>query len=562
MTIEVIKQQIDKFLASDTSEVMVIKGAWGVGKTYTWKKFLQTANAESRIALDRYSYISLFGINSLDQFKYSIFENVVNKKLIGTEANIETFKENAASLSNALGRKSLSFFKGIPIIKNFVSAIDSLSFLSINRTLICIDDLERKGTNLSIKDVLGLISQLKEQKNCKVALLLNDNEEGLDDYKKYREKVVDIELHFAPTASECALIAFDSKGYAYETLIELTNKLDIKNIRILKKIERLINIAQPYLANYEKEVVNQFIHSITLFSWCYYCGGKNIPTIDFVTNLGYSSFGIGGNKQASEEHKNWKTILDNAGYTFTDELDLVIADAVKTGYFNKDNVAKEAKKKNTQILAGKSQESFTKAWSLYHNSFADNQDEVVNAIYESFKRNVKNIAPNNLNGTVMLFRDLGYPEKASEILDFYIDNRKNENELFNLQENNFFGDIKDEEVVTKFNKAYSTAVTNESAKQVLARISGQNGWNQKDEVILANTSANEYYELFKLEKSENITHYVNTCLKFGQYQDASEQQLQISDRAKEALIRIARESVINRRRVLKYGVDIKISQET
>ena len=66
--------------------------------------------------------------------------------------------------------------------------MDSLAFLSLNESLVCIDDLERRGSDLSMRDVLGLVSRLVEQKQCKVVLLLNDKEKGLDDYEKYREK--------------------------------------------------------------------------------------------------------------------------------------------------------------------------------------------------------------------------------------------------------------------------------------------------------------------------------------------------------------------------------------
>ena len=76
MSVKVIKDQIFQFLSSDEPEVMAIKGEWGVGKTFSWKKFLKDASSEDKISLDRYSYVSLFGINSLEAFKYSIFENV------------------------------------------------------------------------------------------------------------------------------------------------------------------------------------------------------------------------------------------------------------------------------------------------------------------------------------------------------------------------------------------------------------------------------------------------------------------------------------------------------
>lgn len=235
MSIEIVKKQIQDFLSSSKPEVLAIKGAWGVGKTYSWNKFLLKAKEEDRISLNRYSYVSLFGVNSLDAFKYTIFEHVITKDMIGTDANIDTFKKNTTGLLEVLGRKSLGWFRGASLLKGFTPAIESLSFLSLNNSLICIDDLERRGSNLSIKDALGLVSQLKEQKKCKVVLLLNDKEEGLEDYTKYREKVIDIELTFEPTAFESSEIAFESISENLEKLSELSQKLNITNIRILKK---------------------------------------------------------------------------------------------------------------------------------------------------------------------------------------------------------------------------------------------------------------------------------------------------------------------------------------
>ena len=555
MSIKEIKTQIDKFLESDTPEVIAIKGVWGVGKTYSWNKFLKEAKGREQIKLEKYSYVSLFGINSLEAFKTAIFENTVSKKLIDQNASIDTFAANASGLIEKMGRKSaFSIFKGLPILQNFTSSIESLAFLSLNETLICIDDLERKGASLEIKDVLGLVSLLKEQKKCKILLLLNDDEEGLGDYIKYREKVIDTELKFAPTATECASIAYDGDGYVYDTLRELTKKLDIKNIRVLKKIERLIKLSLPYIEDYEQEIRHQFIHSLTLFSFCYYSESVGAPTLNFVTNLGYTFWGIGDDKDESDECKRWKTILGEYGYQHTDELDLVLAEAVRTGYFVEDALKQAATKKNDQIIASKSEGSFSDAWLSYHDSFANNKDEVIKTLYESFKINAKNITPLNLNGTVTLFRELGETEKASELIDFYITSRKEEKHLFNMEENNFFGDIRDTEIIEKFQAIYSTSVTIESAEQVLERIADQNGWNPKDEVILANTTADEYYTLFKSKTGRKLPSYIHKCLQFGQFSSSSEQQMQIANRAKEALLKIANESEINRLRVKKHGV--------
>ena len=333
MSIEVVKRQISLFLSTEKPEVIAIKGAWGVGKTYSWKKFLLDAKQSNSISLERYSYVSLFGINSLEALKYAIFENTVKRETIGIEANLESFKDNATGLLEMFGRKSMVVFKDTSLLKNFSTAIESLSFMSLNKSIICIDDLERRGSSLAMKDVLGLVSQLKEQKGCKIALLLNDNESGLDEFNKYREKVIDIELQFAPTAKECTEIAYEPINKKTDLLPTFTEKLNIRNIRILKKIERLVLLADPLIKDFEPEIKNQVSQSLVLFSWCFYSSAGDAPPIELVTNLGYSSWGIGDKKEESEEIKRWKTEINDYGYRLTDALDLVLADAVKTGYF-------------------------------------------------------------------------------------------------------------------------------------------------------------------------------------------------------------------------------------
>ena len=560
MSVEVIKDQIFQFLSSEQPEVMSIKGEWGVGKTFSWKKFLAEACSENKVKLERYSYVSLFGINSLEAFKYTIFENVIKREIIGTEASLETFKSNTTSLIESLGRQSFTLFKGAPIVKSFSPAIETISFLSLNKTLICIDDLERKGKSLEIKDVLGLVSLLKEQKECKIVLLLNDGEEGLADYEKYREKVIDIELSFAPDPEECAEIAYSEQTPNYSRLIELATSLEIRNIRILKKIERLANLALPLTEEFEPEISDQVLHSLVLYAWSYFCSHSNeeIPPLEFITSKGYTLLGI-GDEEVSDQQKRWQTTLQAYNYQRTDELDILLSEAVKVGYFVEDKFKEKAADKNQQIIASKSEGSFSNAWRLYHDTFNDNGDEVINSLYESFNENCKYITPTNLDGTVSLFRELGEEAKASELIDIYIEKRKDEAELFNIRENDFFSDIRDQEVIDKFNDTYNQSVNTETAKQVLERIAGRNGWNPSDEVVLANASVDDYYNLFKTESGHHLSFIVTTCLKFGQYVNASEQQKEIASRATEALRIIAAESEINKRRVKKFGVNLEDS---
>ncbi|END9091149.1 hypothetical protein ABMK53_001846 [Yersinia enterocolitica] len=552
MSIEIIKKQIRYFVGTNTPEVMAIKGDWGVGKTFSWKKFLN--DNKDRMSLDKYAYVSLFGVNSLDSFKYAIFENVIHKKLIGTEANLDTFRENTSSILNKFSRKNLQHIKTVPLVKNFTTSIDSISFLSINKTLICIDDLERKGSGLNIKDILGLISQLKEQKNCKIVILLNDSVSDLDDYHKYKEKVIDIELKFAPTAEECASIAYNSGKAYYKNLKYFTTKLGIKNIRILKKIERLIDLSLPIINECEAEIMDSVISSLVLFSWSNYSSGSDndVPSLDYIESRSYDIFGMSDKTKKNKTHILWDNILNDYGYNLVDELDKILIDTVKTGYFIDEDFIRECKKKNQQILVSKSKDSLSKTWNLFNNNFNNNEEEVISSLYNSFIKNIDNLFLKDLNSIVLLFKNLGEREKASELICFYIDNKQEDIESFNPQNIYFRDYITDSETAEKLAEEYENKSPKHTALEVLDKMIATNGWNEEYIKILANTSVEDYYTLFKSFNTQNISLYIYKCLQFSNYSDNTHRYEKITQHVTDALLKIASESKINKIRVSKY----------
>lgn len=558
MSIQIIKTQIEKFLATDTPEVLAIKGAWGVGKTFAWNKFLNEAKGKNGISLDKYSYVTLFGINSLDELKLSIFMGVIQRKHIGDKQDLDSIKA-ADKVISSLSRKAITLLKVLPYSKNLWPAIESLSFFSIRKTILCIDDFERKGKSLDAQDIMGLVSYLKDQNECKVVLILND--ESLEsaastDYKKFREKVIDLELLFRPTASDCAEIALtdDKVGNRLKVLIE---SLKINNIRIIKKIENLAYRFSTLLNGFEEEVLYQSLHSLTLFSWCFYSKAISVPDFEFVRNTGDGLFGIGdGDKKQTDEEKNWHATLRQYDFQNCDEFDLQIANAVEHGYIDDVPFLEEASKKNDELVASKSQRSHSNTWKMFHDSFEDNAEELINELYNSFKQNYKYISPMNLDGTVRLFRELGKSALADEIIKIYIAERKCEKRLFALDDYAFSGDIKDEQLIEQFTAAHEAQKEKPTLRDILDKISQKDGWGQNDELILANATPENYYDIFKNEKGSHLTSYIDTCLKFGRFGNASEQQKKIANNAIAALKKIGSESTLNGIRIKKFGIKL------
>jgi hypothetical protein len=564
MSLDVVKEQIERFLNSDSPEVMAIKGAWGVGKTYTWNKLLNDANKDQKVKYKKYSYISLFGVNSLESFKYSVFEQTISTDLIGKSPSLETFKSNADSLLMSLGKKSFHYFQSAPLVKNFAPAIQSASFLSVNKAIICIDDFERKSKNIALRDILGLVLLLKEQRDCKVVLIFNDEkmgEENADEYRHFREKVIDFEIEFKPTSKECIGIALPDNDEITSKLGDLIGRLRVSNIRVIKKIERVAQIISPMLRQYEKEVLDQALHTLCLYSFCFYSSDKSVPDYKYVLNLEYAFFGLYGEKKQSDEEREWSSILHEYGYKHADEFDLRIAEAVEKGYVDEESLHLEARKKNDQIIASKSESLFTEAWMLYHDTFSDNEPELIDSLINSFKKNAKYISKLDLNGTVRLFRELGEENLASKVIELYIKAHKDNPAVFNLNDYRFSDHVTDDEIRERFGKLADGLKEERTVKDVLSKIADGNDWGGEDEKILGNASSDEFFDVFKSEEGKRLHSYVKACLSFDKFSNATGQQKKIANNAINALKKIAKESTLNAHRVQKFGVTLDSGDE-
>jgi len=564
MSLEKIERVIDRFLESNTPEVLAIKGTWGVGKTFLWKKHLKKAQSLNNIKLKKYSYVSLFGINSLDTFKYSIFEQKIDTTLIGEEPSLKTLSKNTKSLLTSLGQKSLSWIPWSILGMNITPAVESAAFLSLNQTLICIDDFERKGDDLQAKDILGLISILKEQKKCKIVLIFDDSsfcDKAKDDYKLYKEKVIDIELLFEPSSNECAELGLKNDDPSLSKLKEFIVLLKINNIRTIKKIERLALLIRDPLTKYEPEVLTQALRSIVLFTWSYNAQGRaEVPSLDFIKNISKCLYGI-GEKKFSGVESTWQTTLIKYDFQTIDDFDVEISKTVERGYIDNEALIKQAEKINRKVIAARSKSSFDEAWVQYYSSLDNDEDEICNELCESFKKNTEFIEFQKLNETIRLFNNLGREERASDLLKHYIKTRTVEKLLSDLDEYDWRIQTDQKIIIETFSKIEEESKEHRTIKQVLEVISGASGWSREDADILATASVKDYYELFKSEKGLHIGKWVNTCLNFGRLAIPSEQDKRIERKATEALKQIAGESKINALRIRPFGIIIDDKKE-
>lgn len=196
------KKQIKTFLEDEENYSLFINGSWGVGKTYLWKEIENEINLKNdqkefynrfKSNFNFFNHILLliefiktygkkFLIFIVDYFSFCYFDkckpkpikkNIVYISLFGKEHYKEILEEVTLKTYNY--KKILYFLRNLTFWKISIGAF--LQFFIKNdfkNLIICFDDLERKSDKLSIKDILGLINQLKEEK-CKVILISNEN---------------------------------------------------------------------------------------------------------------------------------------------------------------------------------------------------------------------------------------------------------------------------------------------------------------------------------------------------------------------------------------------------
>jgi hypothetical protein len=237
---------------------------------------------------------------------------------------------------------------------------------------------------------------------------------------------------------------------------------------------------------------------------------------------------------------------------------MALLEGVRCGYFDPTLITKPAAELDKQFAALKLNGSFQQSWDLYHESFDNNQEEVLDSMYASFISSVKQITPLNMNSTIALFKGLGRLDQAAEMIAHYVEKRSDEPALFDPQNYLMFGELTDQEVSKAFKDKHASFKHEFDAPKVLRSIADTNGWSPEEITYLSQLPVADYYQMFKGSKGKELRKLINACLQFDRIGNATSEMKEVSRKAREALGRIAKESPINACRVKPYGmVDAK-----
>ena len=198
-----ISDRLKEFIVDKQNTALVFGGGWGEGKTCFWKDFALKNAKDGRQHRKNYAYTSLFGVNSLADLRNTLAVNIQSIDHMGEVTFMDLLDSDVRHTAGATKRLVGRFFRsqssngvGLSIshasLGNVAPLYMAWAYHGVRDALICIDDIERRSKGLELKDVLGLISDLVNERNCSVIAILNDGTLENSDlviWNEFREKV-------------------------------------------------------------------------------------------------------------------------------------------------------------------------------------------------------------------------------------------------------------------------------------------------------------------------------------------------------------------------------------
>lgn len=552
---------VTDFLTSDFHKSLALHGRWGTGKTHVWKQVFQ--QNRHRITLKRYAYVSLFGISSLDQLKQSIFENI---EPIATEdsedSNVSKKWSIVVTNAEVYGRKVKSVFANLPFIsqyvpgwKDFATYLDKFAFSLVYDTLVCFDDIERKGASLPLKDVMGILSFLQEQRRCKVVAIFNDGEFGseADEYKTYREKVFERSVLLDPEPKECVQIVTTSTEAIWKRFASNVILLNVRNIRVIDHMKRNVHWIISSLKTKHPRVIEQAVDTVCIFVWAIQSPpSADIPPIEFLTS-GRMNKAFG---KVDDEVGKWLSSIRDYPFREADGFDRCLLQAIRLGFVDDVTIAGPISELERQFDNLAASAALDKAWSYFQDTYEHNESEIIEQVVTASKGGIEALSLSNLNANVSLLKKLGATREADDLITSFITYNTSKSRFFNLASHPFGREITDPDVRKALDAHFiaqgSTGRTLDEAIETIATGS----LNPEDMARVAATPPGDIAEYFKRKTGRQLQSSRAGLLELARISNRSDDMTMAYENTVEALKLIGAESTLNRLRVQALGIVI------
>lgn len=446
--------------------------------------------------------------------------------------------------------------RSTPFTDKYSRLIASLEYKFVSRYLICIDDLERKGVGLSIREVMGLIDELANQKNCKVVLIFNDRSLTEDrdrkDFEEYREKVVDAEIEYDPTHSQALACAFLGYQPHLERVKQLTRSLDIKNIRVLRKLRRVIETFAPALQGVDPLIASEFLNHAAVLVWSHYMRTEALPyefIVSRVRESAWAGYSRKKDEEISADEKRYRALSQQIILSPSVYTDFISGYLAK-GYVDIAAVEAATKQLALKVSQQKAHADLTSIWRTYTDSFADNEAEIRTRFLQTLEEHADKINVSEFSAALDMLHELRVD--VGHLVENYVALHAEELSAMD-PEDTFAARRVSFDPLRKKIAELSAKRSTLTIGEVTKKIAVNQGWDKGDIEYLASLSVSEVRN-WMLSEAEDLPGKIRGgLLFFGRLSSASQEDnktyKEIYDTTISALQGIASTSELNRRRV-------------
>ena len=310
------------------------------------------------------------------------------------------------------------------------------------------------------------------------------------------------------------------------------------------------------LTNADQRIKKQAVHTITLAIFSKF-QPEQAPPLSLIKTFNSFSDYLGSQRaKEPDPDERHKATLRRYEFTNANGFDLLLIQGVESGTFDADTLTSFASEVQKQLLTQDQNRSFEESWNASHDSFDDNQEEVLDAMYRGLISNIDVVNAPNLSSTVSFLKEFGREHQAQEALALFMDHRDAAPAFWDLSHHPFAGHVTDEDVRNAFAEKLKAVTVRPKPIELLSAISDRNGWNPEDVTQLATQTAEDFVRLFKSLRGDELTRAINAGLRFREISNANDEMKHVVATVETAIRMIGKESVMNARRIRRYGVEL------
>jgi hypothetical protein len=503
-----VEQNVAKFVRGKTRRAVCIHGPWGVGKTHMWNQVVKAQGVQQ-------TYVSLFGVDSLESLKAQVALAAQDQAALKWHERKYYVRDLWRWLTGGGSLVPSEYGGG----GQFTSAAQALAFYFVRRRLICIDDVERRGSNLRLKDVFGLVSHLDERRGCRVCVILNsgalDASDGAE-WAEQREKVFEAEFYYDPSAEAAVKVALgdgDQLQRWHKDAVDAICELDIKNVRVIRRIARSLDLVFGEVGQVHEATVRRVARDVVFLEYCNCGSALGAPPLEFLMRTSPMALALdrinqerhasGGSRYTAEEMA-FAEKISRYDIDSSDRLTKLLSEGVAVGY-PASNLRELVEAWDREARTHAKHERFHAAWRRYRNDLSAGEEEVLGEMMASWAAVVDNESAMNADGFARMLRSHGRDDLASRVINDWIAARSG-SRVDEIQEEavSFFGEIRDAEFLQALSQARQAAPVRITLDAALDKIASSAG----DEEAFSAIARADVSELASAFRRRELSFYV------------------------------------------------------